>query len=170
MRRRLYFILPDMASAVRTSNDLLLARVDDRHMSFLARRGTALGPLHEANYLQKSDAVHAAQLGLVIGGIGGFLVGIYMVLTPPEGIELHQITVLLSALVGSLFGAWVASLVGTAVPNSRLRSFQGEIESGKILLMVDVPPSRVEEIRELVGRRHPEAAARGLEPTMPAFP
>ncbi len=170
MRRRLYFILPDLASATQTSNDLLLARIDDHHMRFLARRGTALGELREANYLQKSDMVHGAQLGLIVGAVGGFLVGIYMVLTPPEGIALHQMTVLISTMVGAVFGAWVASLVGTAVPNSRLRSFQGEIESGKILLMVDVPPSRIEEIRELVGRRHPEATARGLEPTMPAFP
>jgi hypothetical protein len=48
MRRRLYFVLPDVESAKRTANDLLLARVDDRHMRFLARRGTSLEPLHEA--------------------------------------------------------------------------------------------------------------------------
>jgi hypothetical protein len=40
MRRRLYFVLPDVDSARRTADDLLLARVEDRHMRFLARRGT----------------------------------------------------------------------------------------------------------------------------------
>jgi len=170
MKRRLYFLLPNVASSIQTANDLLLARVNDRAMHFLAKRGTELGVLHEANYLHKSDAVHGAQLGLVLGGVGGFLVGIYMVLTPPEGVHLQYVTVLLSTVIGAVFGAWVASLVGMAVPNSRLKLFQTEIESGKILLMVDVPPSRVEEVRELVGRRHPEATAHGMEPTMPAFP
>jgi hypothetical protein len=36
--------------------------------------------------------------------------------------------------------------------------------------MVDVPFSRVEEIRNLVHRQHPEASAGVVEPTMPAFP
>jgi hypothetical protein len=57
-----------------------------------------------------------------------------------------------------------------SVPNSRLKPFQKEIDAGKILLMIDVPPSRIEEIQDLVHRRHPEAADRGIEPTLPAFP
>src|SRR5438552_2571485 len=36
MRRRLYFLLPDVESARHTADDLLLARVEDRHMHFLA--------------------------------------------------------------------------------------------------------------------------------------
>jgi hypothetical protein len=170
MRRRLYFLLPDLGSAIQTANDLLLARIEDRHMHFLARRGMPLGKLHEANYLQKSDAVHGAELGFVIGGAGGFLIGIYIYLTPPEGIALQLVTVLIGTVIGAVFGAWAASLVAMSVPNSRLKSFQKEIDAGKILLMVDVQPSQIGELRDLVSRRHPEATARGIEPTMPAFP
>jgi hypothetical protein len=50
IKRRLYFMLPDLASAERTANDLLLARIDDRHMNFVARPGTHLGSLHVAGY------------------------------------------------------------------------------------------------------------------------
>jgi len=39
MRRRLYFLLPDLGSAIQTANDLLLARIEDSHMHFLAKRG-----------------------------------------------------------------------------------------------------------------------------------
>jgi len=170
MRRRLYFLLPDLGCATQTANDLLLARVEDRHMRFLARRGMSLGKLHECNYLQKSDAVHGAELGFVLGGMGGFLIGIYVYLTPPEGVTLQLVTVLIGTVIGAMFGAWAASLVAMSVPNSRLRPFQKEIEAGKILLMVDVPPSRIEEIQDLVHRCHPEATAHGIEPTLPAFP
>src|SRR5215831_13222123 len=52
MRRRLYFLLPDLGSAIQTANDLLLARVEDSAMHFLARRGMSLGQLREASYLQ----------------------------------------------------------------------------------------------------------------------
>src|SRR6266702_523564 len=165
MRRRLYFLLPDLGSAIRTANDLLLARVEDGHMHFLAKRGMSLGELHEANALQKSDAVHGAELGFVIGGLGGFLIGIYIYLTPPEGV-----TLLIGTVIGAVFGAWAASLVALSVPNTRLKPFQKDIDAGKILLMVDVPPSRIEELKELVSRRHPEAMAHGIEPTIPAFP
>lgn len=170
MRRRLYFLLPDLASAHQTADDLLLARVEDRRMHFLAKRGTPLGALREASFLQKSDAVHGAELGLIIGAIGGFLLGVYMFMTPPDGVHLQLVTVLLATVVGAAFGAWTASLVAMSVPNTRLKAFQGDIESGMILMMVDVPLARVDEVRELVTRRHPEATARGLEPTLPAFP
>src|SRR2546430_954526 len=68
MKRRLYFLLPDVASATRAANDLLLARVEDRHMHFLAKRGTALGELHEAGYLFKTDLVRGAGIGLALRG------------------------------------------------------------------------------------------------------
>jgi hypothetical protein len=170
MRRRLYFLLPDLGSAIQTANDLLLARIEDRYMHFLAKRGMSLGQLHEASYFQKSDAVHGAELGFVIGGVGGFLVGIYIYMTPPDGVTLHLVTVLIGTVIGAIFGAWAASLVAMSVPNSRLKLFQKDIDAGKILLMVDVPPSRIQEIRDLVSRHHPEATAHGIEPTMPAFP
>jgi hypothetical protein len=170
MRRRLYFLLPDLESARLTANDLLLARVEFRHMHFLGRRGTDLGDLHEANPLQKTDLVHGAEVGLVLGGVCGLLLGLFIVFSPPPGVTLQLVIVLATALGGALLGAWVASLVGASVPNSRIKQYQAEIERGAILLMVDVPPSRVEEIRELVHRRHPEASGGAVEPTQPAFP
>jgi hypothetical protein len=170
MRRRLYFVLPDVAGAQRVANELLLARVEDRHMHCLARRGTDLSPLREASVWQKSDLVHGAEVGMIMGGIGGFLLGLMVVLTPPDGVEMQMITVLISVIVGAIFGAWSASLIGISTPNTRLRHFQNDIEAGRILLMVDVPTTRVEEIRDLVFLRHPEANGGSMEPTLPAFP
>ena len=68
MTHRLYFVLPDVASARQMADDLLLARVEDRRMHFLAKRGTDLGALHKASYLQKTDIAHGASVGLVAGG------------------------------------------------------------------------------------------------------
>lgn len=49
-------------------------------------------------------------------------------------------------------------------------SFHPDIERGKVLMMVDVPMRRVQEISDLVAKRHPEAVSGGFEPTIPAFP
>ena len=161
MRRRLYFVLPDVESARRTADDLLLARVEDRHMRFLARRGTELDPLHEAGYLDKTDMVHGAAVGLALGAIIGALVGVMVVAYPPDGTNPQLVSVLIGMLIGAPLGAWMASMAGAAVPNSRLRQFQADIDAGRVLMMVDVPFGRVDEITELVVSRHPEVLPRG---------
>jgi len=161
MRRRLYFLLPDPESARRTADDLLLARVEDRHMRFLARRGTDLGELHEAGYLDKTDLVHGAGVGLMLGAVVGMTVGTLIVAYPPEGMRPQLVAVLIGLLVGGVLGAWMASMAAAAVPNSRLKQFHAEIERGKILLMIDVPHRRIAEITAVVVSRHPEALPRG---------
>ena len=170
MRLRMYVTLPDLGSARTLANDLLLARIEDRHMHFLARRGTDLGELHQASYLHKTDAVHGGFVGFVIGGVMGVAVGFLLVHYPPQGISLELGAVLVAAIVGALLGTWVASMVGLQVPNSRLKGFEGDIQEGKILLMLDVPSGRYEEVRDIIAKTHPEAADRGNEPTVPAFP
>src|SRR5258706_16231543 len=134
MRLRMYVTLPDVASAKRLANDLLLARIEDRHMHFLARRGTDLGELHEASYLQKTDAVHGAMTGLVIGGVVGVLVGLLLVYFPPGGVSVQLVAVLMAAVVGAALGIWIAAMLGLQVPNTQLKGFEQEIEEGKILL------------------------------------
>ncbi len=170
MRRRLYFMLPDSDSARKMLDEMLLARIEVRHIHFLARRDTLPPELPEATVLQKTDIVHGAQLGVTIGGVAGTLGGLLVVLFPPGGISLQLVTVLIAALLGSLFGAWASSMAASAVPNSRLKAFHADIERGKVLMMVDVPMRRIQEISELVARRHPEAMSGGFEPTIPAFP
>jgi hypothetical protein len=170
MRRRLYWMLPDTESATRCANELLLARIEDRHMHFLARRGTDLGALHEASMLQKSDVRHGALLGGVIGGILGGLVAVGLSFVPVGGWRIETAGVLLMIGFGIAFGIWAASLVGISVPNSRLKHFADDIERGGVLLIVDVPFGRVDEIHALLDEKHPEAKWGGVDPTVPAFP
>ncbi len=168
-RRRLYFLLPDIESARGMLDEMLLARIEERRIHFLAKRGTLPDGLPEATVLQKTDIVHGAQLGIVIGGVAGTLGGLLVVWFPPADVALQWVTVLIAALLGALFGAWVSSMAASAVPNSQLARFQADIESGKVLMMVDVPLRRIAEISELVTRRHPEAISSGFEPTV-VFP
>jgi hypothetical protein len=170
MKIRMYVTLPDLASARRLADDLLLARVEDRRMHFLAKRGTDLTGLHEASYLQKSDTVHGAFVGIALGGALGAFAGVALVLYPPQGGMLEWVTVLVTALVGAALGAWMASMVGLNVPNSQLQPFARDIDEGRILLMLDVPSTRHDELQRVIARLHPEAVDRGNEPTVPAFP
>lgn len=170
MHRRLYLVLPDLASAIRIANDLLLARVQDRHMHFLGRDGMSLGQLHSATLAQTSDLRYSLQLGGSIGLVAGLLLGTYLMIAPPKGLDLGIGTLLACTLGGGMFGSWAATLIGISAPNRQLKPFMREIEAGKILLMVDVPAARVEEVHQLVQRQHPEVTDRGEDPAIPPFP
>jgi hypothetical protein len=170
MRRRLYFILPDVECARAMLNELLLARIECRHIHFLSKRDSLPDDLPQCNVLQKTDIVHGAQMGIGIGGIVGAIAGALLVSFPPEGMTLKLITVLAVAIGGAFFGAWASSMVASSVPNSRLKAFEADMQAGRVLMMVDVPMRRVQEICDLIARRHPEAASGGFEPTIPAFP
>jgi hypothetical protein len=170
MKRRLYFLLPDVASATRTANDLLLARVDDRRMHFLAKRGTDLGELHEASYLFKTDLMRGAGIGLALGLLGGVVLGSIIVNYPPEGTHPGLAAAMIATIVGTALGVWMGSMAAIAVPNSRLKSFSAEIDRGKVLLIVDVPYQQVDHVRAVLSSRHPEVVLSAQEARYPAFP
>lgn len=171
MRRRLYWLLPDLVSAVQTEKDLLLARVSWQQMHFVGREDADMSELHTANVLQTSDVVRSAQAGLVIGGAAGAVFGIGAAFFFPIGGEAPQWGMAaVLALLGALLGAWASSMIGISTPSCRLRRFESAIEQGQFLLMVDVPRSRVEEIELRLQALHPEARLEGIEPNIPAFP
>ncbi len=170
MKRRLYFLLPGVKLARQVFRELLLARVEERHIHFMAREGTRLTGLPEATILQKSDAIHGVETGLIVGWAAGAFAGTVAVLFPPAGFSFDLGIILATSLLGAIMGIWVSGMIAADVPNSRLVAFQREMESGRIFMIVDVPKRRVAEISAMVKRHHPQADMRGLEPRMPAFP
>jgi len=170
MRRRLYFLLPDLGSAETIEKELLLAKIDDHHIHFLAKEGINLGRLHVANLLQRSDLIHGMGLGLIAGGLTGAVAGFALSVHPELGSEVGLGGVLILGVLGALLGTWASGMIAVSVPNTRLQRFQPAIDRGEILLMVDVPVRRVSEIRSLIMSHHPEARARGQDAQIPAFP
>lgn len=168
--RRIYFLLPDVASARSIVNELLLARIEERRIHVLAREGTPLEDLPEANLAQRSDLIPALERGAAAGGLTGALAGLLAISFPPAGLVIGGGAVVGIALLGGGFGAWVSSMIGVAIPNRRLKHFEAAIANGELLMMIDVPAARVEEIEAIVMRHHPEAALQGLESTVPEFP
>ena len=62
--RRLYFMLPDKEITNTVVDELLLKRIDDHHIHVVAKEGTPMGDLPEANLLQKSDFIPAVERDL----------------------------------------------------------------------------------------------------------
>ena len=170
--RRLYFLLPNVDSAKTIVDELLLARVEERHIHIAAADHHALidANLPEANLLQESDFIPAVERGVGIGGATGILAGVAAVALPGVGLALGGGAILGIGLAGAGLGAWVSGMIGISAPSSRLKEFETAIENGSLLMMVDVPKVRVDEITDLVKKHHPEAEVEGTEPVIPAFP
>ncbi|GGB96139.1 DUF1269 domain-containing protein [Pseudoduganella buxea] len=170
MRRRLYYLLPDIPSARTMLDELLLARIEERHIHFMAREGSLPDDMPGCSFAMKTDLVHGAQVGIVMGATIGFLVGFVLALSQPYGLDVPTGMILLMALGGALFGAWASGMNGCAIPNKKLEQYTDRIEQGQVLMMVDVPVRRIVEIEDMIARRHPNFNFAGVEPPMLAFP
>jgi hypothetical protein len=170
MMRRIYFLSPDIETTKRIVDDLLLARIEERHIHVVAKRGTELEDLPEANLLQKSDFVPAVERGLALGGSAGALAGLVAIALPPASTVLAGGVLLGSALAGAGVGAWAGSLIGVSTPSSRIKQFEEAIEAGHLLVLADVPKNRVAEIEARIKKHLPEVDIEGTEPIIPAFP
>lgn len=166
MRHRLYYLLPDLNSARRTLDNMLLNRIEANNIHFLSG-GAPLPPdFPEANIFHKTDLVHGAGAGMVVGAILGMGLGVLLIFYYGS----PQATILATTLIGLLFGGWAASMAAAALPNSRLKSFYPELEKGKLLMIADVPARRVKQIETMLADRHPEMEFCGEDPNVPAFP
>jgi hypothetical protein len=168
--KRIYLLSPDIATTRRIVDDLLLARIEERHIHVLAKRGTPLEDLPEASLMQKSDFVPAVQRGIGLGGTTGILAGLVAIALPGAGPVIAGGVLLASALAGAGLGAWLGGMVGMNLGNTRLKRFEEAIEDGQLLVMADVPLGRVEAIEERIRKHLPGVEVAGTEPTIPAFP
>ncbi len=171
MRHRLYYLLPDIPAARAAMDELLLARIEARHVHFMTG-GQMLPPeLPEANLLQRTDIVRGAEMGMAFGAALGLLTGVgllYYFDFDSAGVK--AAVVVIAALVGMLFGAWASSMQGASLPNSRLAAFSADLEKGGILLIADVPAGQVGKVETMLAERHPEMRFRGEESHIPTFP
>ena len=168
--RRLYFLVPNVEMGKKVVDELLLAHVEWKHIHVLAKRGTPLEDLPEASFWQKSDIIPAMLRAVPMGGGTGILCGLVALALEPHLVIAGGAVLLASSLAGVGVGVWLGGMVGLNVGNTRLKAFQEAIERGELLVIVDVPRTRVEEISARIKKTHPEAHPEGTEPRVPAFP
>lgn len=166
--RRLYFLLPDTRVAHKVVDELLLARVPEKHLHVIAAPGIDLGDLPEATLAQKSDFVPAMERGVALGGATGVVAGLVALALP--GVVVAGGALLAMGLLGAGMGAWLGGMIGMDANNTHVKQFQSAIEKGEVLMLIDVGKERVGEIETLVKKHHPDADFEGTEPTIPAFP
>lgn len=168
MRKRLYFILPNVSAAKTIVDELLLARIDENHIHVMAREGTDLGDLPEATLFQKSDIIHGIESGMIIGGVAGLVGSIIAIIALQLG-SMMGLVVLGCTIFGAGFGIWTSGMIGASAKNTRLTDFEQSMDEGKVLVMADVPLEKIEDITHKV-EAHKHTVMGGTEPSIPAFP
>ncbi|HEU4709480.1 MAG TPA: hypothetical protein VFS17_09220 [Methylophilaceae bacterium] len=170
MNRTLYFMVRTIGDARRLMQELLLARVDDKHISFYAKTRDALGDLPQTSALQRTYMIHGGMTGFFICAALGFLAGLLVISLPHPWfpnwyVEASPPTIVtITTVIGAIAGAIWTALVSSALPNELLEKFRRDIEEGHVLMIVRVPGDRVEEIRDSLIKRHPEAIYLGSRP------
>jgi len=158
MKRRLYFLFSDTGQARSAVADLGGLGVDAGHMHVLARPGVELNGLPPATERQRRDVLQRLDSTLWGGNLALFGVAfagliLAMVFGHTIGIVLTSAVLIASFTAGALFAL--------RLPTIHLDEFHEELRHGELLLMVDVSRDCVEDVEELMRRRHPEAVAGG---------
>ena len=155
--RRLNVILPDRERCEAVVEELRSEGVPDNRIQVVAAAGQAPEGLPQATAWQKTELAHGLELGTALGGAGGLLGGLLAVTFPPAGLVLGGGAILASTAGGAGVGAVISALLGSHEHNHDLDAFAEAIRAGRLLLMVDIPRTRLGRIRELILRHHPEA-------------
>lgn len=168
--RRLCFLCSDVEMTRRIVAMLRRAGEENSKLMVVARRDIRLDELPAAR-IDKTDAVPGLARGLAAGGVLGSLAGLSILSFEELGLVLGGAAIPLFGLFGVAVGGLAGFLAGASVPTSRLKRFRHAIEhDGKILLMLDVPKERGEELEKVVKDEVPDVEFAGFEPRAPIAP
>ena len=163
--RRIYFLAPNLESTHQIVEELRVEGIEDRHIHILAKRDTPLGDMPEASVFQKTDFIPAVERGTALGATTGLLAG--LVAMRFAGCAIAGGPVLGVLVYGATIGAMMSGLAGLQVGNSRVKDYADAIEHGQLLVLIDIPKQRIDAIKQLITKHHPEAKFEGIEPIMP---
>lgn len=155
--KRLYVLLPGETSCRALVEELVSVEIPTSHLHVVAGLSHQLQALPEATVWQRTELARGIEWGIGLGGVAGLLGGLLAVAFPPAGIVLGGGALLGGTAAGAGFGALVSALLGSQEHNHKLDGFQRALANGQLLLLVDVPRQREDEVRERILRHHPEA-------------
>jgi len=158
MNLKLNFLLPDIKSANRASESLLLARVDNKNICFLAKPGVDIGELQAASTLESTNLINDGAKGVLFGASIGLLIGLYMHYFQPwitSTMNVHWLTIVaITTVFGAAASTLGAVIFGVNMFNTDLNKYKDKIDKGAILMIVSVPVYRLNEISKIVNHLH----------------
>jgi hypothetical protein len=166
MNRRLYFLIPDRDHALTVVDDLVENGIDIERMHAIGDRRTVLDGLPNASLRQHRDSASRVEKVIWSSNLVCFGLALVATLVLPILIGLSWWLLL---PIGVMAACFMAGLHFTSIPNTHLGEFRDALSHGEILLVVDVPETRVAEVEDNIHHRHPEATVGGVGWSTQAF-
>jgi hypothetical protein len=159
MERRIYFAFPAPRQARGAVSELLAAGISRTDIHAVAFDPQAVSDLPPASPEQRRDRTWSlettywrANLALYFFALVGLLVALYA--GKPILALLALGIMVLTFVTGERFAV--------RVPHAHLDEQSVPLHHGEVVLMVDVPASRVHDVEQVVSRRHPEVGVGGV--------
>lgn len=144
MRTRHVYTTPDLPTARSAIAAARSAGIDDDDILLVARSDIELDAVPDNRKQADSDMLPAAARGAGMGAGAGLLAGLVAVAIPPLGVTLAGAAA--ATVAGAAVGSWSAALMGSSLPDPIRQRFEGRIEAGEILMVVDAPAEVLERI------------------------
>ena len=153
--KRLYYLTRRIDSVAKISDDLHEAGITDWNFHVLSKSDGRLQrrQIHSANIIQKSDVIHGAERGAMLG----FIVGVVTLLILIAMNVNNGFVYLFSLAFCTLFGTWLGGFIGFQKENYKTVRFHDAIEQGQHLIMVDIAGPQERHVRRIMRTQHPEA-------------
>lgn len=158
--KRLYYLTQSMESTQSISDDLHNSGVTDWNFHVLSKQnesGLYRRHIHSANLTHKSDIVHSAERGAIIGFVFGILLAWFLSNVPVFGIPISGSAPYFVILFGLMFGGWFGGFLGIQTENYKIKRFHDQLEIGRYLIMIDVEVGQEQLVRDIMNSKHPEA-------------
>lgn len=127
--------------ATRAIEDLQSKGIRNDEISIITRDRDELQSISEDTGTMAPEGVATgAATGGVVGGVAGLLAGIGALAIPGIGPILAAgpiVATLTGAAIGAGAGGLVGGLIGLGIPEDEAREYEGYVDSGKILVLVD---------------------------------
>lgn len=135
MKIRHVFSTPNLDVAQSVMDAARAAGVHDDDILLVARSDIELEEIPNERKEADTDLMPAALRGAGYGGAAGLLAGLAAIVITPIGLTLAGAAA--AAVAGALVGSWASALVGSSLPDPIRRKFDDEIQSGRILVVLD---------------------------------
>lgn len=162
----IYYLSPSLKSTHEISDDLHEIGVDDwfLHIHSKDESGIVKEHLHSSNYLETLDIIRDGLIGAGIGFVASLALAALTAAVQPFGPDMPLLGYLAIIFVVTCFGAWVGGLTGIASENKKIATFHDEIQAGKYLVLIYAKRHQEDKIKEMMGRKHPEAVLAAVDP------
>lgn len=157
MAPKLKFLLPDITTAHQVAGSLLLADIDNKNITVIAKPGTDLGQLQAATAIESADMIDNGRWVLV-GAAVGLSSGMYLHYFQPwisSFMSMHWVAlVIITTVIGALMPLAATAIFGVNLFDAGLKKYKKQIDDGAILILVTAPIQRANKIRSIVHRSH----------------